>query len=184
MNEAKPTKDVRQAWVLGAVAAGLVLLFAFVVLPYVDPARAPEGKAPDFALSVIHGDDVGQRIRLSDLKGMVVVLDFWASWCGPCKKQMPILDRVAANYEKERVMVVGVNTDAELEQAREYLRAQPTSYPSVFDEQGSVSQAYGVSQLPTLVVVDAAGQVVYRDARLLSERSIRELIDTALTSGG
>ena len=180
MTQVKPTQDVRQAWLLGGVAVVLILLFAFVVLPYVDPGRRPEGQAPDFALPVIHGGEPGNRMRLSDLRGMVVLLDFWASWCAPCRKQMPILDRVAQEYDKQRVMVIGINTDAEPKAALDYLRLRPTSYPSLFDEGGAVSKQFSVSKLPTLVLIDMKGNIVYNDARLLSERSVRELVESAL----
>ena len=180
MSQEKPTTDVRQAWLLGAVAVALIFLFAFVVLPYVDPGKRPAGEAPDFDLPVLHGGEPGNRMQLSKLRGMVVLLDFWASWCGPCRKQMPILDRVARDYDKKRVMVIGVNTDTEQELARDYLRLRPVSYPSLYDEEGVASRRFGVSKLPTLVLIDADGTVQYNDARLMSERSVRDLLDGAL----
>src|SRR5690606_40121736 len=130
--------SVWQAWVLAGLAIFLVLLFAFVVLPYGDPGKKPVGKAPDWALPVIHGGEPGNRIRLSDLRGSVVVLDFWASWCAPCKKQMPILDRVSRAYADEKVVIVGINTDAQRSLALDYLRQRPTSYASLYDEGGLV----------------------------------------------
>lgn len=175
----KPTKDVRQAWVLGALVIGLVLMFAFVVLPYVDPGKKVDVTAPDFTLPVIHGAKAGQAIRLSDFSGRVVVLDFWASWCGPCKKQMPILDRVAKDYADADVTFLGVNTDTKADAALEFLNANPVSYASVLDLTGEVSRNFGVTGLPTLVVIDAKGKVVHNDARLVGEGSVRDLIEAA-----
>ncbi len=180
MTALKPTKDVRQAWALGGLVVSLVLLFAFVILPYVDPGKQRDREAPAFALPVIYGGDAGNRLRLADLRGSVVLLDFWASWCAPCRKQMPILDRIAQTYADENVMVVGINTDAEPRLALDFLRHRPVSYVSVFDEAGDVSAKYGVSKLPTLVLIDRTGKIVYSDARLLGERSLAELVEGAL----
>ena len=175
----KPTKDVRQAWVLGALVLGLVLMFAFVVLPYVDPGKKTDVTAPDFALPAIQGNALGKDIRLSDFSGRVVVLDFWASWCGPCKKQMPILDRVAQDYADTGVTFLGVSTDTEADAALAFLKASPVSYASVLDRTGEVSRKFGITGLPTLVVIDARGRVTHNDARLVGERSVRDLIEAA-----
>ena len=175
----KPTKDVRQAWVLGLVAVTLVLMFAFIVLPYVDPGKQLAVAAPDFELPAIHGAAQGKSVRLSEFAGRVVVLDFWASWCGPCREQMPILDRVRQDYDASDVTFLGVSTDAEPNAALEFLKKHPVSYVSVLDRTGSVSQQFGVTKLPTLVVIDAAGKVTHNEARLVGERSVRDLIEAA-----
>lgn len=180
MTQLKPTKDVRQAWALGALVVSLIMLFAFVVLPYVDPGRQREREAPAFVLPVIYGGDAGSKLSLADLRGSVVLLDFWASWCAPCRKQMPILNQIAQAYADENVMVIGVNTDTEPRLALDFLRQQPVGYVSVFDEAGEVSAQYGVSKLPTLVLIDPGGKIVYSEARVLSERSITELVEAAL----
>jgi len=178
-NPVKPTKDVRQAWILGAVVLALVLMFAFIVLPYVDPGKKVDVAAPDFTLPVIHGSDAGKPLSLSALSGEVIVLDFWASWCGPCKKQMPILDRVAQDYSGKGVTFLGISTDTEADAALEFLKAIPVSYPSVLDLTGEVSRDFGITGLPTLVIIDAEGKVTHNDARLVGERSLRDLIEAA-----
>jgi thiol-disulfide isomerase/thioredoxin len=175
----KPTKDVRQAWVLGLLVVALVLMFAFVVLPYADPGKQVDVAAPDFALPAIHGAEQGKSIRLAEFAGRVVVLDFWASWCGPCREQMPILDRVRQEYDASEVTFLGVSTDAEPEAALAFLKAHPVSYVSVLDQTGQVSQQFGVTKLPTLVVIDASGKVTHNEARLVGERSVRDLIEAA-----
>ena len=158
---------------------GLVLMFAFIVLPYVDPGKKVDVTAPDFTLPVVHGPGAGKTIRLSELTGKVVVLDFWASWCGPCKKQMPILDRVAQDYADADVTFLGVSTDTEPDAALEFLKANPVAYASVLDRTGEVSRDFGVAGLPTLVIIDARGKVRHNDARLVGERSVRDLIEAA-----
>ena len=176
----KPTQDPRQAWVLGAVVVGLVLFFGLVVLPYVDPGNSRGKDASDFSLEVIYGGDPGNRIRLSDLKGNVVVLDFWASWCGPCRQQTPIVDGVAKNFKQQDVVVVGVNTGDRRQLAEEFLQKHPVSYASVIDIDGSASEAFGVSRLPTIVVLDRAGRITYSAAQVVSAQTLTELVSEAL----
>jgi thiol-disulfide isomerase/thioredoxin len=176
----KPTRDVRQAWVLGAVAVTLVMLFGLVVLPYVDPAKGTGETAQDFSLEVIHGGDPGNRIRLQDLRGQVVVLDFWASWCKPCREQSPIVDAVAKRFAKDDVVVVGVNTGDRRSLAEAFLQKHPVSYASVIDEDGKASAAFGVSRLPTIVVVDREGQITYSAAQLVSATTLSEVVSDAL----
>jgi thiol-disulfide isomerase/thioredoxin len=176
----KQTTDVRQAWLLGGVVVSLVLFFGLIVLPYVDPGKRAGLPAPDFALEVIHGGDQGNRIRLADLRGKVVVLDFWASWCGPCRDQMPIVDAVAKSYESRDVMVIGVNTSDTREQALAFVEAHPVSYASVIDEDGSTGQLYGVTKLPTIVVISKDGTVVYSAASVIGERNLSEIVDRAI----
>ena len=183
-SKAKPTQDPRQAWVLGGVAIALILLFGLVVLPYADPGATRGKAASDFSLEVIYGGEPGNRIRLSDLKGKVVVLDFWASWCQPCRAQTPIVDSVAKKFEAKDVMVVGVNTSDRRELAEAYLKEHPVSYASVIDEEGATSEAFGVSQLPTIVVLDRTGKITFSRAQVVSAQMLSELVSEALGASG
>lgn len=176
----KPTKDPRQAWVLGGLVVSLILLFGLVVLPYADPGARRGGAAADFSLEVIHGGEPGNRIRLSDLKGNVVVLDFWASWCKPCREQSPIVDSVAKKFDGKEVMVVGVNTGDRRDLAETFLKEHPVSYASVIDEDGAASEAFGVSRLPTIVVIDRAGNITYSAAQVVGARALSDLVSDAL----
>lgn len=92
---------------------------------------------------------------------------------------MPILDRVAQDYADAGVTFLGVNTDTEPGAALEFLKQSPVSYASVFDRTGEVSRDFGVTGLPTLVIIDADGKVTHNDARLVGERSVRDLIEAA-----
>ena len=176
----KPTKDVRQAWLLAAVALGLIFFFGLVVLPYIDPATGSGQQAQDFSLEVIHGGEPGNRLRLHDLRGKVVVLDFWASWCKPCRAQSPIVDAVAKKFESDEVMVVGVNTGDTRRLAQAFLKEHPVSYASVIDEEGTTSRAFGVTTLPTIVVIDRQGRITYSAAKVVSARTLSELVTEAL----
>jgi cytochrome c biogenesis protein CcmG, thiol:disulfide interchange protein DsbE len=184
MAEYKTTTDRRQILTflgLGAATAGL---FGYAVLPYLDPGRGQlRGKtAPDFTLPVVSGGPAGNRISLSDYRGRVVVLDFWASWCGPCRAQAPILDRLAQDYEARGVSFIGINTGDEEANARAYLQTAGVSYPSVFDGQGVVARNYGATQLPTLVIISRAGVTVMIEARMISQTEFAARIDQALAA--
>jgi cytochrome c biogenesis protein CcmG/thiol:disulfide interchange protein DsbE len=171
-----PQRSRIAAWVL----LGASLLFGLFVLPRLDPGRSSllGAKAPDFALPVIHGGEPGSRIRLSDLRGHVVLLDFWASWCRPCIEQMAILEHVAKEARYRTVMLIGVNSEEQPEQALSLLGRLKPSYPSVADEGGAVARAFGVDGLPTLVVIGADGGVRAIETGVTSGKEIAHLLDS------
>lgn len=142
------------------VVLAVSFLFGLVVLPRLDPGVSDlEGRpAPDFSLPVTHGGDPGSRIRLSNLRGGVVVLDFWASWCRPCLEQIPLLGRAAKDLAG-RATFVGVATGDDPDSAQSLLRKLNPPYASVDDADGTVAEAYRVDSLPTLVVIDPEGAV-------------------------
>ncbi|HEX2735526.1 MAG TPA: TlpA disulfide reductase family protein [Polyangiaceae bacterium] len=186
MAEHKPTTDPRQLWTFFGLLVFVAAFFGYVILPYMDPGRSRlSGKpAPDFTLEVISGSDAGNRIQLSSMKDHVVVLDFWASWCGPCRQQAPIIDRVSHKFDADGVRVLGVNTSDRIEPAREYLEGAALSYPSVIDNTGAVSHAFGADALPTLVVIDKHGNVRSVQSRVVPEHELTALIASALKDQG
>ncbi len=181
MAESK-TLAPKQAWYLGVAFAFVVATFAFVILPYFDPKTPSVAgrEAPEFGLELIHGGDPGDRVRLSDLRGKVVVLDFWASWCKPCRAQSEIMDRLARKFEGKDVYVLGIATSDQREEADAFVQGHQLAYPSAFDEGSAVSNAYGVSVLPTLVLVGRDGTVLDVQARMVGERELTEAVEQAL----
>jgi thiol-disulfide isomerase/thioredoxin len=121
-----------------------------------------EGRpAPAFNLALARGAGAGQgdRVRIADLRGKVVVLDFWASWCGPCKHSVPLLNRVSTRFAKQ-VVVYGINSEAI---SPSWLALVADSwgfrYPILRDAELETQVAYGVQALPTVVVIDQLGFV-------------------------
>lgn len=176
----KETTDPKQAMTL----IGLVLLvsafFGYTILPMLSPSKQRVGKtAPDFALPVIHGGEAGNRVKLSDLQGRAVLLDFWASWCVPCRQQAPIVDRIAQRYDENDVVVLGVNTGESQEVATEYAKKAGLGYTSVWDT-GRVAMEYGASVLPTIVVIDRKGRILTKQSGVTGERALREMLHEAL----
>ncbi|HEY3233391.1 MAG TPA: TlpA disulfide reductase family protein [Polyangiaceae bacterium] len=169
-------------WTSGLVLA-LSLLIGLVVLPRLTGRENLEGKqAPDFTLPVIYGDGTGNRVRLSELKGQAVLLDFWASWCGPCRQQAMIVDRLSRQYAGKGAIALGVNTGDEPESAVRFLRSRSIGYASVADHTNETARAYGVQELPTLVIVDRAGRVVSIFRRMVSQNELEALLQRAMGS--
>src|SRR4051812_24326348 len=110
-------QQTRTGYLVAALVLGFSLFMGLFVLPYLGAKTAEKSElvgkpAPDFLLPYVTPAERGQSQRLSDLQGHVVVLDFWASWCGPCREQTPVLERVARKLG-ERVLVLGVGTSDE-----------------------------------------------------------------------
>jgi len=121
-------------------------------------------EAPAFTLPVISPGDglgpAGTSVSLADLKGKVVVVNFWASWCPPCKQEAPVLEEVARHYRSSGdVVVVGVDVQDLKEKATGFIRDQGLTYPSLRDGGGGVQQDYEVPALPETFVIDEQGRI-------------------------
>jgi peroxiredoxin len=113
--------------------------------------------APDFALRSMQGPSM----RLSEHLGEVVIINFWATWCGPCRQEMPLLDELYGKYQRAGLVMLSVNIDENAEPAIEMARTLKISYPVLFDTRKAVSRAYDVSAMPVTVLVDREGVVRY-----------------------
>jgi peroxiredoxin len=112
--------------------------------------------APDFTLADLRGEP----IQLSSLRGQkVVVLDFWATWCGPCRMAMPGLQQIHDELAKDGIELVSVNQGEKAEQVRSFIERKKYTFRTVLDGDGAVGDRYGVRALPTVVVVDKQGKV-------------------------
>ncbi len=114
-----------------------------------------EGVAPDFTLD----NRNGENIRLSDHLGEVVMINFWASWCGPCRQEMPLLEDLHNKYQMMGFTLLGVNVDEERENAEKLLEQIPVSFPVLFDADSAVSRLYSVKAMPTTILIDRDGQL-------------------------
>ena len=139
---------------------------------------AAEFRAP----LVLNAPAGAKELVLSELRGRAVVLDFWASWCGPCRAEAPVLQRLHERYAAEGLAVVGVNTSDEEGAAAPTARHLKLSFPIVYDDDQRVAKLYGVTGLPTLVVISKTGKIVAIRTGTTSEAALEELVRKALAS--
>jgi len=134
--------------------------------------------APDFQLTGLDG----RQVRLSDLRGTPVVLNFWASWCTPCRAEFPLL-HAAARDAHGRYAVVGVNTDDIKGDAKAFAKEERATWPNGVDTDGSVKKLYGVRGLPQTVFIDADGKITGRVALQLDAAQLERGIAKARRGG-
>jgi thiol-disulfide isomerase/thioredoxin len=115
-------------------------------------------RATDFALRSLVG---GRTMRLSEHLGEVVLINFWATWCGPCRQEMPLLDEIYVRYRRAGLVMLGVNIDEDAAEAAEMARTLGVSYPVLFDETKEVSKSYMVGAMPVTILIDREGVVRY-----------------------
>jgi cytochrome c-type biogenesis protein CcmF len=132
--------------------------------------------APDFTLDLLDGS----TLTLSDLRGQVVVVNFWATWCPPCKTEMPDLQAVWEEYQAEGVVLVGVAFDDEAAAVRESADRYGVTYALGLEAEGSISTAYGVTGVPETFVVDADGEVAHVYIGPVTADELREALDGLL----
>lgn len=136
-----------------------------------------EGEAlPDFTLR----DACGQAVRIHDYKGQVIVLDFWASWCGPCLAAMPAMHRLYADYADDGLVLFGVNIN-DTKDPNDTLYELGVSYPILVKGE-RVAQEFGVRGIPTILVIDRDGTIVHRSSGWSPsmEHELADLIESLL----
>lgn len=124
--------------------------------------------APDFALTTLTGDSV----RLSELKGRIVAVNFWATWCGPCRLEMPLLQTYADRYPED-LTVLAVNDAEPIEKVQPYVDDLGLRFPILLDEKELVTRLYRVRGFPTTIFIDRDGKIRYQHLGLLMEDQLR-----------
>ncbi len=118
-------------------------------------ALKPGDEPPPIRLS----DQTGKEVDLEKLKGKVVVIDFWASWCGPCKQEIPVLEALHKKYESEGLVIVGVNIDNSEKKMRNFLKATPVTFRRVHDKKLQVASRYEPSTMPSSYFIGRDGKI-------------------------
>ena len=141
-----------------ALRRTLLACCALLALPAVAGAAVgPGSPAPAFALAARDGG----KVSLADLKGQVVMINFWATWCGPCRQEMPLLAQLHAKYEPLGFTLLGVNVEPDSAAAVTWLKGVAVPFPILFDTDSSVAGSFGVEGMPSTVFVDRNGKVRY-----------------------
>ena len=130
--------------------------------------------APDFTSRTMDG----QTVQLCDLKGKVVVLDFWASWCGPCLRELPSIEKLHREYKGKDVIMLGVNAEDPAD-ARALVQDRQYTFPTLLDEARNITRLYQIRAIPTVVVIDPRGTVSEHFVGVRSERDLRAAIQQA-----
>ncbi len=133
-----------------AIVSGLLLTVALAT-----QAADISGAAPDFTLK----SNLQKNLRLNELKGQVVMINFWASWCGPCRQEMPLMQEIYDKYKKLGFTIWAVNVDEDTALADEFLQDVKVSFPILYDTENKVSELYDVEAMPTSIMVDRNGDM-------------------------
>ncbi len=142
--------NLKHRWI-----APLVALLLLVAAPL--QAKNANGPAPDFTLKTMDG----RNMKLSELAGNVVMINFWASWCAPCRVEMPKLNDLYNKYKDLGFVLLGVNVEQQEKPPRNFLQKRPVDFPILLDKGNDVSKLYHVIAMPTTVLVDRSGNMRY-----------------------
>jgi thiol-disulfide isomerase/thioredoxin len=158
----EPRKERSGLQALGAAALAFLVVMAFtsdLCAPRSSPLVGLQ--APPFAREIVGGEgaEAGDRIDLAALRGRTVVLDFWASWCPPCRASVPALEAFARAHPEVTVVGVDVETNRGAAFVRSAHASLGATYPTIHDADGTLQQAYSIQNLPTLLVLDGEGVV-------------------------
>jgi len=131
-----------------------MLLCTMIWLLGVITASAEPAKAPDLVLNTAQG-----KMSLSKLQGQVVYVDFWASWCAPCRKSFPWMNQMQQRYGNKGFKIIAVNVDSEQELAKKFLAEHQASFTVAFDPQGEAASAFNVKGMPNSYLIDRNGRI-------------------------
>lgn len=169
-------KNVKKIMTTGIVVSALLMTsYAFAAIEAEEKAPEP---APNFTLKSLKGSN----LKLSEFRGDVVMINFWATWCGPCRQEMPILNDLYLKYRDKGFTLLGINVEDNKTKAARMTQELRVVYPVLFDNTSEVSKQYEVDDMPTTVLVDRDGNMRYLHRGFLPgsedeyQRQVRELM--------
>ena len=172
---------------LGAVPVIALFAYGFTRDPAAIPSPLPGQSAPEFTLGVFAPGEpplmrpVGDSLRLRDFKGKVLVVNFWASWCGPCRSEHPALTETARHYAGRPAQFVGVLYMDQQEAGTRWIADMGgQSYPAVTDDRSRTAIDYGLYGVPETFIIDATGRIAYKQLGPISASILRQWLDSLL----
>jgi cytochrome c biogenesis protein CcmG/thiol:disulfide interchange protein DsbE len=176
MNDATATFENRGK--TGSIITAAATLGFLLVMGYGVLSQRPlqERPAPDFTLSLFGGGELSLR----ELRGQVVVVNFWASWCWPCRQEAPALERVWREYQDKGVVFVGVNVSDVTDKALAFIDEFNMSYPNGPDPYNRISRAYGRTGVPETFIITRNGQVAERYIGAVTEAQLETVLEELL----
>ncbi len=134
----------------------------------------PPVKATDFTLENLEG----AKLSLKDFKGKVVLLNFWASWCGPCQWEMPSMEKLWNKFKKNKFVILAVDIQEGKDEVKSFTKEKGYTFPILLDSRGKVARIYGIRAIPTTFLIDQEGKIVGRvlGARDWASQGVFELI--------
>lgn len=124
--------------------------------------------APEFALP-----GSKQEVKLSDYRGKVVYLDFWASWCAPCKRSFPWMNALQKRYGEKGLQIIAISLDAKVADAKQFLLESPVDFVIAFDSSGSSGKQFAIKGMPSSFLLDANGKILHRHAGFNDEKAVQ-----------
>lgn len=130
-------------------------------------------KAPDFTLTDLNG----QRQQLSEYRGQGVFVNFWGTWCKPCEKEFPLMEKQYQNYKDQGVQILAVNIAQSDYEVKQYAEQKSLTFPIVIDKNKSVMEAYNIRPLPTTMLINPDGKIVKIITGEMSEEDIKDYME-------
>jgi peroxiredoxin len=149
------SRELTRRSLMRQAAGGLLLLGSGAALCAVTPTEPAPAPAPDFTLRSLNG----ANLRLREQRGRVVMLNFWATWCGPCREEMPQLNKLYAKYRASGFVLLGVNVDDDAHHASDAASKMGLAFPVLLDTDKTVSRLYDVSTMPSTMLIDRDGRL-------------------------
>lgn len=153
-----------------------VILFICCIFMFTACTKAEVSKAPDFTLE----DIKGKTVKLSDYAGKVVIINFWATWCTPCKEELPDFVRFYNRYREKGVEIIGIAVSSSLEEVKMMAAQHKITYALCMSD-GKVESLYGgIRAVPTTVIIDKNGSIQYNKPGMLSEKDLAKIVEELL----
>ena len=154
-----------------------VTLFTLTLYACFGSSNAFSAQAPEFKL-----EGQKKQVELSDYRGQIVYLDFWASWCQPCRKSFGWMNKMQSLYGKEGFKVIAINLDESREKANTFLKQVPAKFDVAFDPRGNTAKSYHIKAMPSSYIIDKHGNVVHANLgfRGNDEEKLEEKIRTLI----